>query len=382
MTAVSPTHAAPVDDTAARPRLFYLDNLRILLTVLVVAHHVALTYGNLPLWYYSEPAQDPSGVVLDILVAVNQMFFMGLFFLISGFFTPGSYDRKGARGFLRGRLTRLGVPLLLFLLVLRPIVNVGGLAPAREAFAETGAALPYWLYYVISWDPGPMWFVEVLLVFAMVYALLRRVRVREAAAPAPSPRAPGMAAITGFVAALALATYVWRLVVPAGTYWPVVGLPSPAYLPQYVMLFAVGALAYRRGWLTALGRATGRLGFVAAGVALIVFVVTTLMVEQAHTALALLAVSEAVFATGVIIGLVVLFRERFNRQGSTGRFLSAQAYAVYVIHPLVLVGLGHALSWLDAIAVVKFAVMATLAVPLCWLAAYAVRSLPFARRVL
>jgi len=93
-------------------------------------------------------------------------------------------------------------------------------------------------------------------------------------------------------------------------------------------------------------------------------------------------VSEAVFATGVIIGLVVLFREHCNRQGSAGRFLSAQAYAVYVIHPLVLVGLGHALSWLDAIAVVKFAVMATLAVPLCWLAAYVVRSLPSARRVL
>jgi hypothetical protein len=30
-----------------RPRLFYLDNLRILLTVLVVLFHAAITYGNI-----------------------------------------------------------------------------------------------------------------------------------------------------------------------------------------------------------------------------------------------------------------------------------------------------------------------------------------------
>lgn len=94
------------------------------------------------------------------------------------------------------------------------------------------------------------------------------------------------------------------------------------------------------------------------------------------------AVSEAVFSTGVIVGLVVLFRERFNRQGAAGRFLSEHAYAVYFIHPLVVVALGYAFSWLGAIAVVKFVIVGALAVPLCWVAAYAVRSLPSAKRVL
>ncbi|GAA3306176.1 hypothetical protein [Nonomuraea dietziae] len=65
------------------------------LTVLVVLHHVALTYGNIPVWYHVEPAQDPSGLALDVLVMFDQAFFMGLFFLLSGFFTPGSHDRQG-----------------------------------------------------------------------------------------------------------------------------------------------------------------------------------------------------------------------------------------------------------------------------------------------
>lgn len=48
----------------------------------------------------------------------------GFFFLISGFFTPASFDRKGGRAFVRDRLLRLGVPLLVFLLLLRPLVTL------------------------------------------------------------------------------------------------------------------------------------------------------------------------------------------------------------------------------------------------------------------
>jgi glucans biosynthesis protein C len=375
-----PTTAPP---TAAPPRLPSLDNLRVVLTVLVVLFHVALSYGNLPIWYYHEPADDPSGVALDLFVIVTQMFFMGGFFLISGFLTPGSYDRSGGRRYVRNRLVRLGVPLLIFLVVLRPLVNFGGFRQLREAFAAQGTSLSYWEYYLISWDPGPLWFVELLLVFTLVYALLRRRRDPVTAAGTPA-RAPGLAAVAAFVVALGLATFAWRILVPIGTYWPIVGLPSPAYLPQYAMLFAVGAMAYRRGWLTALPRRAGRIGLAAAGVALVVLTVFGLLPGQATspTQLVATALGEAVVATGIIVGLLVLFRERWNTQGSSGRFLSTHAYAVYVIHPLVLVALGYAFTWLDATAVVKFLVVAVLAVPLCWLAAALVRSLPRADRVL
>jgi len=381
MTQPPDVPTAATSAAAVTPRLYYLDNVRILLTVLVVLHHVALTYGNLPIWYYHEPARDPSGTLLDVLIGINQMFFMGFFFLISGFFTPGSYDRRGGWRFLRDRLIRLGIPLLAYLLVLRPIVNIGGLAPLREAFAREGATLPYWRYYLLSWDPGPMWFLEVLLVFAVGYALLRRLRGRAAPMSAPA-RAPGPLAIAGFVVALGLLTFGWRLVVPVGTYWPVIGMPSPSHLPQYVLLFAVGAVAYRRGWLSALPRGYGWRGLLAAGVALVGLAVSTADPAPGVSGLLAAAIWEAVFATGIIIGLLVLFRERRNRQGTAGRFLSAHAYAVYVIHPLVVVALGSAFAGLEAIAVVKFLVVAALAVPLCWAVAFAVRSLPGAARVL
>ena len=43
-----------------RTRLYYLDNLRVVLTALVVLHHAAVTYSHIPLWYYCLLYTSPS----------------------------------------------------------------------------------------------------------------------------------------------------------------------------------------------------------------------------------------------------------------------------------------------------------------------------------
>jgi len=58
--------------------------------------------------------------VLTAFISINQSFFMSLFFAISGFFTPASYDAKGPGLFLRDRLVRLGIPLVVYFFVLNP----------------------------------------------------------------------------------------------------------------------------------------------------------------------------------------------------------------------------------------------------------------------
>ncbi|MFI6768605.1 acyltransferase family protein [Streptomyces sp. NPDC050355] len=390
-----PTAARP-----ARPRLLYIDNLRITLTALVVLHHTAVTYGNIPAWYYTEPAKDGSGLLLDVFVMFNQAFFMGFFFMIAGYFTPASYDRKGARPFFRDRLKRLGIPLLVFLLLIRPLTGLGGYADLRAEFAEHGKSLPYWLYYVMSWDAGPLWFVEVLLVFAMLYALIRRRSGARRAlgsageagretAQMPRPSRPlRPLAVVGFTVALALATYLWRILVPSDTYVPFLGLPTPNFMPQYASFFVLGVLAYRRGWAQSLPRVAGRVGFALATVATLAYlpfvitVDTATLVGHGSWQSLITAAWESTFAVGMVLGLTVVFRERLNRQGATAAFLSRHAFAVYVLHAPVLVGLGLAFRWLHAPAAAKFALVAALAVPLCWAVAYVVRRLPRADRVL
>lgn len=382
--------------TAARPtstRLGYVDNLRILLTVLVLAHHSALTYGALPMWYWTEPSESLSGLALVAFVVANQFWFMGFFFLLSGLFVPGSVDRKGPGAFARDRLVRLGVPLIVFWLVARPVLSLPGWPERRD---QGESFLQFWFS---AGDPGPMWFVEVLLVLSLAYAAFRALRARSTSrrgavtgADAATDTASVLVArplsfrvIAAFVAVLTVVTYLWRLAVPLGTYWTGVGLPTPAYLPQYVLLFVAGVLATRRGWLTSLTVRQGRVALVVAlvGVGPALGASALASAPDAGTVV-LLAQSlvENVVAIGAVVGLLVLFRERFSGQPAWARFAAQHSFAVYVIHPLVLVGVAMLFAPLVAPAGVKFLILLVLSVPLCWGAAYLLRRIPGVARVL
>ena len=109
-------------------RLVGLDLLRVALIALLICHHVACAIGDVGAWYYILP--PPEGgvtrLLFTIFVAVNQSFFMSLFFFVSGYFTAPAYDRKGTAAFLRDRRIRLGVPLLVYFFVLNPQVEFLG----------------------------------------------------------------------------------------------------------------------------------------------------------------------------------------------------------------------------------------------------------------
>ena len=78
-------------------RLYFADNLRTYLITLVVLHHLAIVYTGAGAFYYVEPTpiDQLALAVLVIFIALNQAYFMGLLFLISAYFSPGSLERKG-----------------------------------------------------------------------------------------------------------------------------------------------------------------------------------------------------------------------------------------------------------------------------------------------
>lgn len=101
---------------SVRERLLYVDNPRLMIIAFVVVHHLAVTYSGFGSWYYIE------GTPLDVLPTVRfafylsfqQGYFLGLLFLITGYFVAGSYDRKGFGRFVRDRFRRLIVPTLIY----------------------------------------------------------------------------------------------------------------------------------------------------------------------------------------------------------------------------------------------------------------------------
>ena len=157
-----------------RRRVAYLDNLKLLLVAVIIAGHGAVAYGDLEsAWPYQDVQEVQLGAVsnitLSIVVILAALFAMGLFFLISGLVTPGSVSRKGARTFARDRLLRLGVPLVVWALVIWP----GAIWIAHLAAGDSHS---FW-WQLTHADPlvdtGPMWFVEVLLIYSLAYAAWR-----------------------------------------------------------------------------------------------------------------------------------------------------------------------------------------------------------------
>jgi len=112
--------AAAAARAAGKVRFLYLDNLRMAVITFVVLMHTAIIYGAMGDWYYRETGETGTlfSIIAALLGGIGTAFVMGLLFLIAGYFTPRSYDRKGAGHFLLDRLKRLGLPLLFYEVVI------------------------------------------------------------------------------------------------------------------------------------------------------------------------------------------------------------------------------------------------------------------------
>ena len=222
----------------------FIDNLRVFLTILVVLHHLMIIYAGSGSFLYTEGRQDTiTGVLGTWFCAVNQAYFMGFFLLISAYFVPGSYDRKGAGHFLKDRLIRLGIPLVIYSWIISPLTW------AVITYVTQGQILPWWEYlpgvkFESIIGAGPLWFVETLLIFTVVYVVWRRFfRPNPPVPPVKTgSRFPSSKAIVLCAMLLAAVTFVIRLRVPMGWKFEPLNLQFPFFV-QYIALFVAGLIA-------------------------------------------------------------------------------------------------------------------------------------------
>jgi glucan biosynthesis protein C len=384
--------AAPDAQPKGIGRLLFVDNIRVYLTVLVILHHLMVAYAGTGSWIYMEGRQDFITAALGLwFCATNQAYFMGLFLLIGAYFVPGSYDRKGAGRFLKDRLIRLGIPLAVYSWVINPIFVY--------ALFHREIAMPFWRFYPVEYfktnsliGPGPLWFVEVLLIFSLVYVLWRVLVKTRPSTPTAETRFPGNGAIALFALLLGLASFLVRVVfyVDAYTFKPL-NLQIP-FFPQYIALFVVGLIAFRRNWFAKLPDATGRLWLIIAIPLILVFIPMMLALGAAaditpfkggwHLQSMAYALWEAFICVSMCIGLVYAFRRYLNNRGRIAAFLVPLAYTAYIIHAPVITALEVAVRDVVLYPLIKWAVVALVAVPLCFGLSALIRKLPYFDRVL
>ena len=369
-------------------RDFYIDRLRSVMTVMVILHHTAITYGAPGGWFWTElkPSGAPSSVLLTLFVSTNQAYFMGFFFLLAGYFTPASLERKGYARFIGDRFLRLGLPLLAFGLLLGPLTA----AIVNYAQGDGFWIVFPWLWRHREFINGPLWFAQALLIFSLAYCAWRSVAGAPLAqaerAPTPVPAYRWWLASALGVGAAALAI---RQFVPVGQ--NVFGLQL-AYFAGYIFLFAAGIAAWRHDWLRQLTWKNARPWIRTLAIAWPALPVGILIIRAVtgnrspdtsggfSWASVLYAFWEPFVAWGLISAWLLVFRKYMNEPSNFWNWLNRRAYAVYIIHPPVLVGIALLFHPWAAPALVKFGVVGTLACIATWLVSDPLVRLPGVRR--
>jgi peptidoglycan/LPS O-acetylase OafA/YrhL len=365
-------------------RDLFIDRLRVLLTAMVVFHHSAVTYGASGGWFYREVpvSAGPSSLLLTFFSATNQAYFMGFFFLLAGYYTPRSLERKGTARYLLDRLWRLGLPLLGFGLALGPITIWLAQLPKGHSLFE----IARYLWQRRQFEIGPLWFAEALILFALGYCGWRAARgVRTLKLrPVPRDRVWLASAI-----AIGAAAFAIRQLVPVGK--NVFGMQL-GFFASYVFLFGVGISAARQDWLRLLDRRQARRWMAVSAIAVPLLPVTIVASRAAQSnygnfvggfsvTTAMYAFWEPFVAFGIIAWLLVWFRENGNQPSAGWSWMARRAYTVYIIHPPVLVGISMMLRSWGAPALVKFAAAGSISVAACWVFADLLLRLPGVRHV-
>ena len=349
-------------------RLYYLDNLKVCLTVLVIMHHAGQAYGNGGGWAYtpSNPAEFMPWIWH--FFSTNAAFFMGLYFFISGYFVPRSFDQQGAKLFVQKKLLRLGVPLLF----------IGAIISALTGKLEI----------------GHMWFVESLLVFCLIYALIRHTisqfsaRLRRLARPRilnSQLFKPTIISLLVVALLMGVGSYFIRQVSPQDHWiWPfgIIPLPmEPAHYFQYVMMFVLGILAYRFQWLDKMNNLTG---FTTLLIGVALAVGNYLRDDGAWNEFVWqwFGIYESLMCVFISFGLIWLFRQCVSATSRIWQWCAAQSYGAYVFHLILMIILQNAVDgvWMGAFG--KFLFIGVVTTILSFLLTWVVRMIPGVKRVL
>lgn len=334
----------------AGARRSWIDNLRILLTVLLVMFHstIAVGAGRAEWGFIHLPVQPPAvGLAgLNTLLSTTDSFFMELFFLISALFVPPSCDRRGLGGYMRARLLRIGLPLL----ALFPL----NLLTLLTAFLLMGRPVPVDLQAPQSfghpWIAGPAagWFLIWLLGFDALYLLARRSGRDAGPLPEERRRPPPRAAVMllALVVAVLAAIVVQIFAVPLlmerlPPLWGVVAA-RVGDTPFYGLAFWMGLRACRHGWLEQLRPTQVRPWLWPALAAVILRYVGEASPTMAALTPELLRpvvhnILHGLVMFGVGLNLIVLMRDRLGTAMPLQRELAADSYGVYLVHFWVIV---------------------------------------------
>jgi hypothetical protein len=263
-------------------RVVFFDNLRYLFVICVILQHSSNAYNDHLTWW---PVSDSSSsLIAGWLAAFLDSFTMPLLFYIAGYFAVPTMQKKGVKRFLIGKLKRLGIPWLICILTICPLVPLI-YHYTRSDFTVT---MGYWDLWVTLLKNAAelnvgvivsmnellmnndfyqryMWFLSLLLLFFFVFSLLYMLK-KSWFEPIDEPvtsQAPGiwptlkLLLIIGFLTAICSSCMVASMLILV----PKLSNPEPFFslgniiqfrpsrIFLFIVYFSLGIITYKNKWI-------------------------------------------------------------------------------------------------------------------------------------
>jgi peptidoglycan/LPS O-acetylase OafA/YrhL len=371
------TATAPVSE-----RLHALDALRGGALLLGVVLHATLSFlpASAQFWFVRDT--HPS-LLLGLLSFTIHVFRMTTFFLMAGFFARLSFHRRGTWGFVRDRLQRIGLPLVIGWPIIFTPISLIVIWASYLPNAGPFHGVRNWPPVLPNFPLTHLWFLYVLLELYVAMLLLRGAIVwldpsgtwraaldRVFARIMRNPLAPLLLAIPiGIAFSL---DQRWINVMGVRTPDQSLITNAQAWI-GFGTAFGVGWLLHRqvdllrlleRRWLPHL--------LIALGLILISFVLVGVMTSapgapKLPVSFATLRLVSAILyapaiwiSTFAAIGLALRFMSGFS---PTWRYLADASYWLYLIHLPIVMALQVVLSQRDWPGLIKFAIILIVAIP-------------------
>jgi len=359
--------------SAAPERLHALDAVRGFALLLGIVFHATLSFVPAPnrIWIIQD--SHPS-MTLAVLFFVIHVFRMTTFFLIAGFFAHMNFHRRGGRAFIKDRLLRIALPLL----VGWPIVFAAMYAVVFWAASfPNGGPVPGaagWPPVLPGFPLTHLWFLYVLLEF---YAATLVLRTAMAWLDRNGRIRAGVDRMIGRVMRSPLAPAI--LAVPIGIALPLdpawlgmQGVPTPDQSLVTNLQAVVGfGTAFGFGWLLhrqidlirILERRWRPNLVLAIGLIAASFVLANVpqprpdAIRLADATCYALAIWTTTFAA---IGVALRFLSGYS---ATRRYVADASYWLYLIHLPIVMALQVAVSSFDWPWPAKFATILLVAIP-------------------
>lgn len=372
-------------EAVSKQRLWFFDNLRAFIVLLVVVFHVGMGYTtwDLSWWYVNDSQQNK---VFDWFILSTDVYMMPVLFFIAGYFALPALLQKGMAAFWRGKLRRIVLPWLVGAVLIAPLIAYSAI------FSRTAAPPDYFAFWAHDfwgpyWQQAHYWFLEVLALFYLFFAVVYKLSPSYFKA-GPDPGLPAAWFLPLFAVFSGMPFFVANLFFWSDLWLPIkpVLMIQPVRIGLYACYFGLGIYAWKKAWFTAGGYRPRLLTWGSAAVAMLVVFTAYRVTYTLTPNIPVLykaghALAYAFFSLTATFGFIALFQKFADSDAYLWRRLAANSYTIYFIHQCVVIPVAYTVQKVQMNIWVKYAGVSAVVVVLCFLIAeYVIRPVLSGRR--